>query len=186
VVPALPPARRSRSRLVEDHHLAPSRGAPRLGDFSPVAGPNDRIGGAVLAGGAAAGALLLALLSLAQEVWQFYTVWFGLGIVLSCVLYQTSFALLTHALGDRARRAITLVALVAGFAGTLAFPSAHALVDVGSWRLAVLVFAGATSLIAVPLFWQSAGRAVRLSQVAATAACARAMRYRRFAVWRSG
>jgi len=136
--------------------------------FSPVAGwLIDRgLARAVLAGGAAAGAVLLALLSLATEIWQFYALWFGLGIVLSCVLYQTAFALLTHALGDRARRAITLVSLVAGFAGTLSFPSAHALVAAGSWRLAVLVFAGATALVAVPLFWQSAGRAMRLSRAA--------------------
>lgn len=139
--------------------------------FSPVAGwLIDRgFARAVLAGGAAAGAVLLALLSLAQAVWQFYAVWFGLGIVLSCVLYQTSFALLTHALGDRARRAITLVSLVAGFAGTLSFPIAHALADNGSWRLAVLAFAGATALIAVPLFWQSAGRAMQLGHAVTTA-----------------
>ncbi len=157
--------------------------------FSPVAGwLIDRgFARAVLAGGAAAGAVLLALLALAQEVWQFYALWFGLGIVLSCVLYQTCFALLTHALGDRARRAITLVSLVAGFAGTLSFPSAHALVDVGSWRLAVLVFAGATALVAVPLFWQSAGRVMRLSHEVATASGTRSrdvmQALRRVAFW---
>lgn len=138
--------------------------------FSPVAGwLIDRgFARAVLAGGAAAGAVLLGLLSFAHEIWQFYVVWFGLGIVLACVLYQTSFALLTHALGDRARRAITLVSLVAGFAGTLSFPTAHALADIGSWRLAVAVFAGASALIAVPLFWLSAGRAMQLSHAMTT------------------
>jgi MFS family permease len=143
--------------------------------FSPVAGRLiDRgFGRAVLTGGAAGGAILLALLALVDEIWQFYALWFGLGIAMSGALYQACFALLTHALGDRARRAITLVTLVAGFAGTLAFPSAHALVAAASWRLAVAVFAASVALVAVPLFWVSAGHAARLAHDVAVASSTR-------------
>lgn len=131
--------------------------------FAPITGRliDKGFGRAVLAGGALGGAVLLALLTLTDQVWQFYALWFGIGIAASCSLYQACFALLTYALGDRARRAITLVSLVAGFAGTVAFPSAHALVDIGGWRLAVLVFAGVVAAVALPLFWKSAGAAVR-------------------------
>jgi predicted permease len=46
-----------------------------------------------------------------------------------------------------------LVTLVAGFAGTLAFPGTHALVGIFGWRGTVLSFAAAIILIATPLIW---------------------------------
>ena len=56
-------------------------------------------------------------------------------------------------MGTQAKRAITLVTLVAGFAGTVSFPSAHVLVGVVGWRGTVLVFAGAIVVVALPLIW---------------------------------
>jgi MFS family permease len=146
------------------------------GLFSPFAGRliDHGYGRTVLTGGAVLAAVLLVLLSQATTVWQFYAIWFGLGVAMAGSLYQSCFALLTHALGDRSRRAITLVSLVAGFAGTVSFPSAHALVAAGGWRVAVLVFAAAVVAVAVPLFWRSTGAAARLPIAVAPDASPRA------------
>ena len=114
---------------------------------------------AVFAGGAVLGATLLALLSTVTELWQFYCVWIGLGVAMSSTLYDACFAVLVRSAGDRARRAITVVTLVAGFAGTVAFPSAHVLAGTFGWRGAVLVFAAAVGGVAAPLIWSACRRA---------------------------
>ena len=107
----------------------------------------------ILAGSAVLGALLLALLSGVTTLWQFYAVWIALGAAMAGGLYEAYFALLTRIMGVMARQAITLVSLVGGFAGTLAFPGAHALVGIAGWRTAVLTFAGVVIVIALPLIW---------------------------------
>jgi MFS family permease len=96
-------------------------------------------------------AVLLALLSTVTELWQFYAVWAILGVVMAGTLYDPCFSILTRYMGTRARQAITLVTLVAGFAGTIAFPASHALVEIIGWRGVTLVFAGLIALVAVPL-----------------------------------
>jgi MFS family permease len=99
------------------------------------------------------GSLLLALLSMVTRLWQFYAVWILIGMAMSGGLYEACFAILTRVMGTKAKRAITLVTLVAGFAGTLAFPGTHALVGIFGWRGTVLSFATAIILIAMPLIW---------------------------------
>ena len=110
----------------------------------------------VFTGCALLGAILLALLSQVTELWQFYVVWLGLGVAMSGALYEACFAVLTRAMGVRAKRAITLITLVAGFAGTVSFPSAYVLVGFVGWRGAVLTFAVAVAVVAVPLIWRGA------------------------------
>ncbi len=102
-------------------------------------------------GGALAGAALLVALSAATEPWQFYAVWLALGVAMSLSLYEAAFAIITTTVGPRAREAITAVTLIAGFAGTVSFPSAHFLAGLFGWRGAVLCFAAAIVLIAIPL-----------------------------------
>jgi len=111
------------------------------------------LGRHVLACSAILAALLLALLSMVTTLWQFYAVWIALGAAMSGGLYEACFALLTRFMGAMAKQAITLVSLVAGFAGTLAFPGTHALVGIVGWRGAVVAFAAAVILIALPLIW---------------------------------
>ena len=89
---------------------------------------------AIFTGGAALGAVLLALLSTVTELWQFFCIWIGLGVAMSSTLYEACFAVLVRSTGERARRAITIVSIVAGLAGTVAFPSAHLLVGAFGWR----------------------------------------------------
>ena len=114
---------------------------------------------AIFAGGAVLGAVLLALLSTVTEFWQFLCIWIGLGVAMSGTLYEACFAVLVRSTGDRARRAITIVSIVAGLAGTVAFPSAHLLAGAFGWRGAVLVFAAVVGVVAAPLVWSACRRA---------------------------
>ena len=113
----------------------------------------------IFTGGAVLGAALLALLSAVTELWQFYCIWIGLGVAMSGTLYEACFAVLVRSTGDRARRAITIVSIVAGLAGTVSFPSAHLLSAAFGWRGAVLAFAAAVCLVAVPLIRSACRRA---------------------------
>ena len=118
----------------------------------------------VFTGCTLAGAVLLVLLSTVTELWQFYLIWLGLGIAMSGTLYEACFAVLTRAMGPRAKRAITLVTLIAGFAGTVSFPSAYVLVGFVGWRGAVVVFAVVVALIAAPLIWWGVSLAEQSSE----------------------
>ncbi len=109
----------------------------------------------VFSGSAALGTVLLAGLAWVEHLWQFYCLWFGIGVAMAGALYEACFSVLTHALGKEARRAITIVTLVAGLAGTLAFPSLHLLVGWVGWRDAVVLVAGVNLLVAVPLIWNA-------------------------------
>jgi MFS family permease len=122
--------------------------APGVGRFI------DRgFGRRIFTGSAILGSLFLALLSMVTKLWQFYAVWLAIGVAMSGGLYEACFAILTRIMGTKAKQAITLVTLVAGFAGTLAFPSTHALVGIFGWRGTVLSFSIAIILIAAPLIW---------------------------------
>jgi MFS family permease len=144
--------------------------------LAPVAGRliDSGHGRKAFTGGAVLGALMLALLSQVTALWQFYAIWVGLGVAMSSTLYEACFAVLTLSMGPHAKRAITLVTLAAGFAGTLSFPSAHALAGAFGWRGAVLVFAAAVAVVAVPLIWIGCQRAERHAETHAPQASRRA------------
>jgi MFS family permease len=110
-------------------------------------------------GGIVIGVVLLLALSRVSELWQFYFIWSVIGIAISGVLYEPCFAILTRTFEKRARAAITRVTLVAGLAGTIAFPTSHILVSAFGWRICVVIFAIALALIAIPLAWFASRKA---------------------------
>jgi predicted MFS family arabinose efflux permease len=126
--------------------------------FSPLAGRLiDRgLGPQILAGGALAGGLCMALLALVDGLWPFYLLWCLIGTSTAFCLYDACFAVVVRAEGAEARRSITLITLVAGLAGTLSFPLAHAVAEASGWRASCLVFAGLILLVGVPLMWRGA------------------------------
>ncbi len=130
---------------------------------APLAGRavDNGFGRKLLAGSALTGAAFLALLTQAAQLWQFYLIWFGIGLTMAGCLYEPCFALLTRTLGAKARRGITIVSLLAGFAGTVSFPLAHLLSQAYGWRATAITFATAVCVIAVPLLWYAAGEAER-------------------------
>ena len=58
-------------------------------------------GRVVFSGSAALGAVLLAGLAWVEHLWQFYCVWFGIGVAMAGSLYDACFSVLTHSLGKR-------------------------------------------------------------------------------------
>ena len=106
--------------------------------------------GATLIGG-------IGLLVHAQitQLWQFYLVWVVLGVAMAGSLYEPCFALLTRCVGQNARAAITRITLVAGFAGTVSFPSAHVLTENFGWRTTMIIFGLIVIFIAMPLIWHA-------------------------------
>jgi MFS family permease len=108
---------------------------------------------AMLLGGIAIGAVLLVILSQVEALWQFQAVWLALGVVNAGILYEACFAIITVTTGARARHGITVVTLVAGFAGTVCFPAFYVLTEWMGWRTALQAFAGVTLLVSLPLTW---------------------------------
>ncbi|MEC9347172.1 MAG: MFS transporter [Pseudomonadota bacterium] len=115
-------------------------------------------GRTVLTFGAVVGAALLVLLSMVSTQWEFMVVWVLIGCAMATTLYEPCFAFLTHHFAMEAKKPITLVSLVAGFAGTLSFPTAFAIAEWAGWRMSLIVFAAMILLITVPLTWIATGR----------------------------
>jgi len=95
-------------------------------------------------------ALGVAGLGLVGSLAGWLMLWALIGVAQAGSLYETCFAFLTRRLGAGARGAITRVTLVAGFAGTLAFPLGHWLGQVLGGQGALVAFAGLVAL-AMPL-----------------------------------
>lgn len=114
----------------------------------------------VMAGGALIGAGALVLLAVSETPRSYLIAWGVIGLAQAACLYEVCFAFLIRRLGDHARPAITRVTLVAGFAGTIAFPAGAAMSEGIGWRGAVMVAAGVAALILLPLY-VAAGRVIR-------------------------
>jgi hypothetical protein len=95
-------------------------------------------------------AVCVAGLGLVGSLAGWLALWALIGVAQAGSLYETCFAFLTRRLGEGARSAITRVTLVAGFAGTLAFPLGHWLGRALGGQGALMAFAGLV-LLAVPL-----------------------------------
>ncbi len=95
-------------------------------------------------------ALAVAGLGLVESLAGWLALWAVIGVAQAGSLYETCFAFLTRRLGYGARAAITRVTLVAGFAGTLAFPLGHWLGQVLGGQGALVAFAGLMVLV-IPL-----------------------------------
>lgn len=109
-------------------------------------------GRAVLTTCAVIGGVLVGLLSAVQASWQFFVLWLGIGVCMSGCLYEPCFAFVTRMMGGQARRAITRITLIAGFAGTVSFPLGGFMSEQFGWRMAVLTFAVIILVVAIPLF----------------------------------
>ena len=106
-------------------------------------------GGEMLVWGPVLAAIGVLGLGLASSPSLWLLSWALIGVAQAGCLYETCFAFLTRRLGPGARAAITRVTLVAGFAGTLAFPLGHFVGARFGGQGAMLVFAALT-LAALP------------------------------------
>ena len=123
--------------------------------FSPLTGwIIDRGKGAhMLAASSALGGVTVAGLSFVETLWQFYVLWAIIGVAMSGALYEPCFALVTRNRGEKAKQAIVVITLAAGFASTICFPVAHVLSDHFGWRTTAVVFGAVVVFVVAPLLW---------------------------------
>jgi MFS transporter len=107
----------------------------------------------VLAGGSAMLALGLALLAAAPGLGLYLAGWIVLGVGMGAGLYDPAFAALGRLYGREARRAITTLTLIAGFASTLCWPFSAGVLHLAGWRVTCLAYAALNLGVALPLYW---------------------------------
>lgn len=96
------------------------------------------------------GSLLLCSLAWVESLWLFTMIWVLIGACLSGCLYDPCFALLIRHQDLSARRGISIITLVAGFAGTLTFPGVHLLQEWFGQEVMILSFGMSGIMIAAP------------------------------------
>jgi len=93
----------------------------------------------------------LALLGSSSGIVSLFAAWLLIGAGMSAGLYEAAFSTLAGIYGRDARRSITGITLIAGFASTVAWPlSAYLDVTLG-WRATCFVWAAAHLLIGLPI-----------------------------------
>lgn len=101
-------------------------------------------------GSALAGLSLLALAE-ARGLASYIAAMVALQAVTTAVFYDAAFAALTQARGSQARRAISQLTLIGGFASTLFWPLTSALLGLLDWRGVYRLYGLSQLLVCVPL-----------------------------------
>jgi MFS family permease len=118
----------------------------------PVGAWIDRHGGrGVMTLGSLAGGLVLLAWASVETPWVFYLLWILMGISMAGVLYEPAFAVITAVFGPEARRGITAMTLVGGFASTVFMPLTQLLIGAIGWRQTLLVLGGLNLAVCLPL-----------------------------------
>ncbi len=95
----------------------------------------------------------LALLGFTYSIPVLVAAWLLLGIGMGAGLYDAAFGALGRIYGEAARRSITGITLIAGFASTVGWPlTAWGLESIG-WRNTCFAWAAAHILIGLPINW---------------------------------
>lgn len=130
-----------------------SLGLLAAGLSSPYVGQMiDRLGGqAMMPLGHLAGALGLVALGFASHWAAYLAVWVLLGFAMAATLYDPAFATLARIFGADARRPITLLTFIGGFASTVSWPLTHLLIETAGWRGTYQIYALLLAFAAAPL-----------------------------------
>jgi predicted MFS family arabinose efflux permease len=108
----------------------------------------------------------LGALALAQDLWTLVLAWALLGLAMGCGLYDAAFATLVRLHGPAARRSISGITLIAGFASTVGWPLTAWMEARWGWRGACVGWMALHTLVALPLIL-SLPRARRQASAAA-------------------
>ena len=95
----------------------------------------------------------LVLMALSSGTGMLFVAWAVMGAGMALGLYDAAFAALVRQHGIHARRPITGITLLAGFASTIGWPLTAAVVAAWEWQTACLMWATAHLLLALPLNW---------------------------------
>jgi MFS family permease len=113
----------------------------------------------LISGSALIGAVLISIVPLVDNLYEFYFIWCLIGVTMSGCLYEPCFAFIMKYCGADAKKSVTAITLIAGFASTFCFFVSHWLVNVLelSANQSILFFAGSIGLVAAPLlYWGTA------------------------------
>lgn len=123
------------------------------GLVAPLVGRElDRRGArAVMGAGSVLAALGLVACGLAPNIWAFSAAVIFTEAATCLVVYEAAFAGLTQIYRHEARRGITLVTLMAGFASTIFWPLTQWMLGAIDWRWTLLVFALVHLVVCAPL-----------------------------------
>ncbi len=112
----------------------------------------DRVGGReVLSASNVILAAGLALLGESTSVWMMVMAWLLLGVGMGLGLYDAAFGALGRIYGDSARKAITGITLIAGFASTVGWPLSSLGLETIGWRETCYAWAAVHTVIGLPL-----------------------------------
>jgi MFS family permease len=106
----------------------------------------------IMSWGSVASSVALAALAAAQDLVTFALALIIVEVTSVLVLYDAAFAAISQITGRQAaRRAITQMTLLGGFASTVFWPITHFLVEATDWRSVYLVFAALNLALCLPL-----------------------------------
>ena len=153
-----------------------SVGLLAAGLIAPYVGRSiDRFGGhVVMTIGSLIGALGLVLIVHAANTLAYLAVWVVLGVAMAANLYDSAFATLGRIFGAGARKPITALTLVGGFASTVSWPATHFLLEAVGWQGTYLVYAALLAFVSAPLHFFALPRSRHEVDVAAHRRCAAA------------
>lgn len=106
----------------------------------------------VLALGSLMMGLGLLLLGFAKEIIFYYIAWTCIGLGMAAGLYEAAFALLARYYAVNARSAISGVALIGGFASSVAWPLVTIFEHSYDWRLCCFILAALHLMLGLPLY----------------------------------
>ncbi len=92
--------------------------------------------------GAILGSLLLVAWSLVHEIWLFYLIFAGIGVITAAVLYEPAFAIVATWFQRQRGRALTILTFCGAWASFIFIPLSAWLVETLGWRQALLALAG--------------------------------------------
>lgn len=95
----------------------------------------------------------LVLLATCQSLTGLVLAWVVLGAGMALGLYDAAFSTLVRLHGAQARKAITGVTLIGGFASTVAWPLTAWWIAQWDWRTACLLWAAIHGLVMLPAHW---------------------------------
>src|SRR5882757_2890703 len=95
----------------------------------------------------------LVLLGFTYSIPVLVAAWLLLGIGMGLGLYDAAFGALGRIYGDAARRSITGITLIAGFASTVGWPLTALGLETIGWRNTCFAWAAAHILIGLPINW---------------------------------
>lgn len=121
-------------------------GGPLVARWLRVRGPRP-----VMTAAALLGAVAVAGLALAPNLWFFGAAWQVAGVAVAGLSYPPAFAALTRWYGSSRVRALTALTLVGGLASTVFAPLTAALEAQVGWRGAYLALALVLALVVLPL-----------------------------------